>query len=367
MTSNSNAVLIVTTDPLRNPNYGGILQAWSLYQTLKRLGYSPWVYDKRATRRGRAWQTILTLGCRVAPRKFTQRWWYCWSENQSVLEFARANMRYTSSQMQPPSTRDAPGTPFVAYITGSDQVWRPDFYDVAEKLLDFVPTSFNGPLVAYAASFGKYDLDLYDEKLRRQTEPLAKKLTSLSVREYSAIEMARSLWDVEARRISDPIFLTTQDEYRRKFDIPAEQPTLVTYILDQNEAAQSAIGYLLSNAKEYGICETIDLASPDGTGRKRTVEEWIRAIATAKYVLTDSFHGTAFAILFGRHFITFPNAERGATRFDSLFAVYHSDGRNGGLVGNLIRDPGREAAQTIENEREAGLEFLVRALNNDVD
>lgn len=52
-----------------------------------------------------------------------------------------------------------------------------------------------------------------------------------------------------------------------------------------------------------------------------SVESWIEGIAHAKYVITDSFHGTVFSIIFQKQFVTLGNSVRGNSRFGSLFAA----------------------------------------------
>lgn len=362
--SSNGAVLVVTTDPLRNPNYGGILQAWALCEALKDLGYEPWIYDKRSTKLWRAWYALVRFGCRFAPHRLTLRWWYCWPENQTILKFARGNLRYSSSSTHAPSAEAAASEPFVAYVTGSDQVWRPEIYDAVEKLLGFVPTGFTGPRIAYAASFGKNDLTMFNDQLRTQTKPLAQQLTAVSVREESGIAMAKQLWDVGAQRVTDPVFLVTADEYRERFDIPDEQATLVTYILDPNEDAEKLASELFSDEK-LGIEEVIHLATHGKNSSKPTVEEWLRAIGSAKYVLTDSFHGTAFSILLNKPFIAFRNQYRGGTRFDSLFAVYQHDPAAGSHTAQLL-DPATargDRLRIVQTERDAGLAYLRSALD----
>jgi hypothetical protein len=357
------AVLVVTTDPLRNPNYGGILQAWALCEALKNLGYEPWIYDKRSTKLWRAWYALVRFGCRFVPHRLTLRWWYCWPENQTILKFARSNLRYSSSSTHTPRTETAASAPFVAYVTGSDQVWRPEIYDAAEKLLGFVDSGFTGPRIAYAASFGKNDLTMFNDQLRAKTKPLAQQLTAVSVREESGIAMAKQLWDVDAQRVTDPVFLLGADEYRERFDIADERDTLVTYILDPNEDAESLVSELLSE-EELGIKEVIHLSVHGKNSSKPTVEEWLRAIGSAKYVLTDSFHGTAFSILLNKPFIAFRNQYRGGTRFDSLFAVYQHDPAAGSYAAQLLHPSTAkgERLRIVQTERETGAAYLRAAL-----
>lgn len=174
--------------------------------------------------------------------------------------------------------------------------------------------------------------------------------------------MVKHLWGLDAQRVCDPVFLVSADEYRERFEIPAEQPILVTYILDPSDRAESVRSELMRHSEELGIGEVLDLAPRGRNVVKPTVEEWIRAIGSAKYVLTDSFHGTAFSILFGRRFITFPNESRGSTRLDTLFGIYGYQGEANSSTTQLQSALERDSSQIAKAERDAGMGYLRTAL-----
>ena len=62
-------------------------------------------------------------------------------------------------------------------------------------------------------------------------------------------------------------------------------------------------------------------------GTKATVEEWIRNFSEAEFIVTDSFHGTVFSILFNKPFFSVINLKRGATRFQSLLGAFGLEDR----------------------------------------
>jgi exopolysaccharide biosynthesis predicted pyruvyltransferase EpsI len=76
-----------------------------------------------------------------------------------------------------------------------------------------------------------------------------------------------------------------------------------------------------------------------------TVQTWLKAFADAKFVVTDSFHGTVFAILNHKPFITINNSKRGSSRFDSLLGTFKLHER---LVSPTADDIARVASQEID-------------------
>lgn len=108
---------------------------------------------------------------------------------------------------------------------------------------------------------------------------------------------------------------------------------LVCYILDENEEKKRLINEvslrlglptIMVNAK-WSINE------PLSARVQPSVEEWLTALASAAFVITDSFHGTVFSILFERKFLTIGNESRGLSRMESLLALF-------GLQDKLVTD-----------------------------
>jgi exopolysaccharide biosynthesis predicted pyruvyltransferase EpsI len=105
---------------------------------------------------------------------------------------------------------------------------------------------------------------------------------------------------------------------------------LLVYILDKTEDKQKAIEYI---AKELNVNTFTVGLDPQkqqlqsGSSTYPPVYEWLRGFRNAKYVITDSFHGCAFAILFNKPFIVYGNDSRGMTRFDSILDTFNLSSR----------------------------------------
>lgn len=97
------------------------------------------------------------------------------------------------------------------------------------------------------------------------------------------------------------------------------------------------------------------------------VEEWIKGFYDAKFVVTDSFHGTIFSIIFNKPFVAIVNKERGASRFESLLnllglqdrLVYNNDKK---IINELIETPidYKEVNDRLIKLKESSLNFLVK-------
>ncbi|MFB7894113.1 polysaccharide pyruvyl transferase family protein [Microbacterium sp. NPDC056044] len=374
-------LLIRTFPPNRNPNPGGILQAWALQRVLSTFGADVVTDGTKTNQRSRPpvpsrYQRLQRkISARLRPGLDKDRKAALAKVNSRVLSFARREI-----EQRPLYSGRAADSELVAwpdaFIAGSDQVWNPVYCDVPSFLFDFVGEDDPRPRVVYAASFGS-DNPPFDPALIAETAPLASRLNAVSVREESAVRLCREYWGIEAVRVVDPTMLLEPSAYRAVYEAntDADLPSggLAVYLLDRTPAKQSA-ARLLSTV--YGTEKALWADEPPGTAATRshpaeysrpTVEEWLSSIAMSNAVLTDSYHGAIFSILFNRPFLVFPNPKRGVARFDTLLGVF-------GLQDRIARgdshDIDRMAAPIdwtrvnalIADERERGIAFLRDAL-----
>jgi exopolysaccharide biosynthesis predicted pyruvyltransferase EpsI len=142
---------------------------------------------------------------------------------------------------------------------------------------------------------------------------------------------------------------------------------LFVYVLDQSQEVSQLVQQVADELHEqaYHFLPTLN-----ETTIMPSVTAWLKGFAEAKFVITDSFHGTVFAILFNKPFLVYANLQRGATRFTSLLKMFHLEER---LVMNVeelivekIKTPieWKTVNQIIEKERAASSAFLKNALNN---
>ena len=223
----------------------------------------------------------------------------------------------TSSRCYKYKAKDLDGCDIV--IVGSDQVWRPKYNYIIEDMYLKFAEGLSIKRIAFAASFGVDNWE-YTPKQTRECSKLAKKFDAISVREESGVKLCREHLGVDATLVLDPTLLLTKEDY---LPICEEVPVcsekyLAVYVLDEN--AEVAATYE-NEAAARGLTVKKFHADSNST---LTVPEWLAMFRDASYVVTDSFHGTVFSIIFGKDFKCIYNKSRGSARFESLLKLYNS-------------------------------------------
>lgn len=206
---------------------------------------------------------------------------------------------------------------FDAYIVGSDQVWRKRFterWGLERFYLDFAPS--DKKKVFYAASFGIPQSEYSSEDIDILT-PLYKKFYAVSVREESALRIIDGYgWTTPHAVLTlDPTLLLGVDVYKSivdKSDTIPSKGDMFCYILDSSEE----IMYLVNSiARDRNL--TPFYATLSGK-YSMSIEQWLRSFLDSKFVVTDSYHGLVFSVIFNKPFYLLYNSFRGNARFESL-------------------------------------------------
>lgn len=316
--------VFIITQPLLN-NYGGLLQNFALQKTLQKNGYDVKTIDYIRRPPLPLWKTFLswmkTILFIFIPGKRRKFVSYIHKGKRSPIseDFCNTYIQKTPVIIDYKKFLETQESPYCI-IVGSDQVWRPLYnYSIKDMFLDFCKENNNLKRIAYAASFGVDDWEL-SHKQTKACSALAKKFNAIGVREQSGVFLCKEHLGVDATWVLDPTLLLDKDDYCEICkDVPVTRKRiLAAYILDKNESI-------------YTLCESI--ASEQGLelhffeagqNARLTIPEWLAMFRDASYVITDSFHGTVFSIIFNKDFKCLYNKSRGSTRFESLLDMYHS-------------------------------------------
>lgn len=328
--------VLIRTLPLSNGNYGGILQAYALQQVVRALGCEPVTDISRAgVLFPKVKRVIKSLAIELPLVHSWRPNWFLDKVYQQVNELL---MEFVERHVSVIRLYDNFGRPnheltgsFDAMISGSDQVWRRAYGDVKSYLFDFAKDA-QIPKISYAASFGLDSIDAeYDEALVAETAVLAKRFDAISVREKSGVRICTEKWGVRAIQLIDPTMLLDVEHYAElagRAEIKMADG-LLSYVLDPSaEAEQWLEG--IKRALESSSCQLMpplpmslaELRASPGSFRRPSVYAWLHALQQAEYVVTDSFHGTVFSILFERPFLVVKNKKRGSARFDTLLEIF---------------------------------------------
>lgn len=307
--------IAILTQPL-SYNYGGILQNYALQQVLQRLGHDPITFDQVdwvPTIRIKIKLRLLLLLEKYKIRqlnhdnaidKFKSKYINTTYKADSLWDFKKLNWKYR------------PG----AIIVGSDQVWRPRYnWGCIDKMfLSFVPKRAKVKRIAYAVSFGTSEWEFTEEEAKK-CKKLLQRFDAVSTREIDGIELcSKYLNRKDVVNVLDPTLLLEKNDYLNLCkDIPkVVDDILFAYILDLDDKTTSIIENI---AQENGMRLKLVSAHSNWT---LSIEEWIAMFRDAKLIITDSFHGTVFSIIFNKNFYSICNQSRGNSRFTSLLTQF---------------------------------------------
>lgn len=204
-------------------------------------------------------------------------------------------------------------------ICGSDQIWNVSRHDSIDPVWFL---SLNGDWgrarkVAYAPSVA----DPIPDKHKNTLKKFLNEFSYVSVREKDDVSQIKELYDREVYHVCDPVFLLNQEEWRdimvkHKFD----KPYILCYFLNPSSEAVELVSYM---RKLIGIqVVQVDVNNLNKIKCNKdiidaTPEEFLGLIDNAAYVVTNSFHCTAFSVLFEKNFIVVRKKTANA-RMDSL-------------------------------------------------
>ncbi len=351
-------------------NYGGFLQTFALFTSLKKLGYSPLIINRRyPLPNGIAsmYLNFVDTFINGSFNKFRQR------QFTSITEpiFSHESMKDVAKELD-------------AVIVGSDQVWRLEYTKNIgfgyNMFLDFVPKEKKR--ISYAASFGTDKFEGNNEDIS-VVKDLLSTFSGISVRESSGVDLCSNLFNAHAEHVLDPTMLLKVEDYDTII-IPAEVSNIndkhfvVQYLLDPNPKRKTISTKI---AKKYnGNLKNIYRASDTDFSIKKHIfpsskhtfpsfSNWLWSIKNAQFVVTDSFHGVVFCILFNKQFVCIANTSRGVARMDSLLGMF---GLRSRLIDELANEEKylnlplidyNEVNTLIDFNREKSINFLINSLS----
>lgn len=320
-------------------NYGGLLQNYALQTVIKKLGHEPITLNHYSNNGPTIYVKILSIISRLLRKirgeNVVLRAWPTAKEYQVISANTSSFINRYINTTQPFLINKIKDLDFYydAIIVGSDQVWRYQMMknDILYMFCSFI-TTHSIKKIAYAASFGTDSWEM-PSNITSQVLGLAHKFDAISVREKSGLDLCKKYLDKEAHLVLDPTFLLTAYDYSMLIDYSQttscqSKDRISTYILDRDSFKDKIVnqiaekkGLLINNLRpnskfsEVGKDKIMDCVFIP-------VEAWLKGIKNAEMVITDSFHGTVFSIIFNKPFWVLKNSKRGNTRIDSILECF---------------------------------------------
>lgn len=355
-------------------NYGSFLQAFATQKMIEKIGHDCTIIDyirDDETYRKREY-TLLKRKNAWNKYFFTRAIYILLRQPESVVvgkKFEKYRKEYLNLSNRISDKIDLHNSIYAdVFMTGSDQVWgltEDGNYDSA-YFLDFVEQG--SKKVAYAASFGKSDIDNY---LLTDGVQLLKKYNTIAVREDSAIDILRAM-NINATQVLDPTLLISSIEWNQY--TKKKQRTGKYILIYQLHNDKKLNNYAKKLSKETGLPlfrVSVSLHQIVRGGRliwAPDISEFLYYIKNAECLITDSFHGTAFAINFNVSFVeVLPNTNTG-TRNQSILKLM-------GLTNRILIDEndlelGKRKInysyvnRILDEKRQESYEILNRMIND---
>lgn len=292
-----------------NDNYGGVLTSYALHESIRKLGLSVLMIDIPTITVDRKQADLPTMS-----RNFGRKHYY----SSAFLPDMKSHNLHCDT-----------------FISGSDQMWS---YALRQKSNNRTDYHLNfvydyKKKISYASSFGSSGNA--PEEYNMKITNLLHKFDFISVREDFAVKICEDTFGVKAVHVLDPVFIADPaiyDSLAEESNASCPKKYLCAYILDPTEEKKKAVRYA---AEKLGL-ELIVIGDPEplkkenkrklsdlpGFQENVELEDFVRFMKNADFVITDSYHGTCFSMLFRRNFISIGNRSRGVERFLSLFRQF---------------------------------------------
>jgi polysaccharide pyruvyl transferase WcaK-like protein len=285
-------------------NYGAVLQAYALQTFLSERGHLVEVVDYRPL-----------ANMPIFKKFFSKKLTGCINKWEMVYKcslfesFRKDYLNRTPAVFHVIKDLDSIADRFDILITGSDQVWNPQWLSEIEGLFDFYFLSFAGQKtkrISYAASFGHSEKETMNEQWQKIISEKLKGFNAISVRELSGVDLVRQLCGrTDAEQVVDPTLLLDSLKYEKIASKNSKKRKyLFCYMLhgldkDAEEirkkiAEQFDLTVLKCDANKTGLHFGYNLPSP---------VDWLRYIRNASFMVTNSFHGVVFCLLFHIPFV----------------------------------------------------------------
>ena len=294
-------------------NYGSVFQAYALQRACEDLGYQTEIIDYNFPNEFHSCNKYVEASSSQPNEPKWIKLLYAldlMKQHKGISNFVSRYEHLSCNQYNSPSELKEVPPHYDIYITGSDQLWNPRHCNGDPAfMLHFAPEE--SLKISYAASIGT---DSIPEELYPQYKRLLNRYTSIAVRENSGVDVIKKVVDKDATVVLDPTLLLNYNKWnqiaapKRQF----KKKYILCYFLNYTFNAFPYVDQLADYMQKQTGYEVVRVARPPHRlGMPHThyrvgasPEEFLALVRDAEIVLTTSFHGTAFAVNYGKPVFT---------------------------------------------------------------
>ena len=300
-------------------NYGAVLQCFALQEYLKILGHEVCVINYRPSYLKYGlfiwynWLSLNPVKCIKKIIKQLRSLNLQYKRFKAFESFIHRRLNVKSINLQ------SVHNDIDCFVFGSDQIWRKNNNQFDPIYFGEFKAAHGHKLISYAASMG---LDKLSETEKGQISKWLKNFSIITVRETSLKQLLSPLTDKKIDVVVDPTFLLSQQEWMKIARTPdVDKPYILIYQVIPNPLANEIADIAAKKLK----AEIIEIASKvNNTQRNHRVvytaspEEFLGWIMNARFVVTTSFHGTAFSVIFNKAFVSIKQNKPSDLRIKSI-------------------------------------------------
>ncbi len=367
----------------KSDNLGAVLQAYALEECIRKKGYSAEIIQySDLKKKEKKMNTV---------KKVLHNFWYHTLKRKilkdkkwvSVQNFINKNdslseqVYYSSAEINnhPPH--------YDVYITGSDQVWNDSITGEDDSFyLSFAPEK--ATKISYGSSCGSIKGLL---KNKEKKAMLLSRYDAVAVRESNLVSALKNEFNIDAQLVLDPTLLLRPADWESVLSQSKKALKgnyILCYIMPGDKVIETGIAQIAKELSRQTGYRIVRLGLKDKDRLKFRKDdifdagpaEFVRLIADAEYVVTNSFHGSVFSINFGKNVYGVINGEVDgrATRAARLISVYELLGMNDRLImfktndeswkSSVVKDDYdySQAHQKLEEEREKSVSYLLKGI-----
>lgn len=312
-------------------NYGAVLQAYALINYLKSIGHDVEVIDYWPTGHAKAYALFnkdslknKSIFVKLKILLYVLFRFKRAKKRKKKMEDLQKKFFEITDFPKYKSSEDLKNVNYDIVVYGSDQIWwKSSFptylgYDYV-YWGDFIPNSCKK--ITYSASMGKIDLSNSDLSTIQNK---LKSFSSIAVREKKLADILQRYTTTHINQTIDPVFLISKDKWNALCNHVFYKRKYVLLFNLMHSPAASKYAKKISKEHNLDIIEITSLVEPFKFAKNILQEldaiEFISYVKNAQYVVTSSFHGTAFSIIFEKQFISV-GMKNNAERVKSLLSI----------------------------------------------
>ncbi len=348
-----------------NHNYGNKFQNFAMQEVLKKYNYDVCTLNMQKIRQNSVEKvTYIERLKNISLKKVLKKVkeiYNSMDRKRRFLAFKSFSDKYI--KMQDFTSNDELKSEYEKVCIGSDQIWNPELENFYYSYAQFQDSN---KVFSYAPSFGVSE---FDKKYLQEIKKGLENVSNISVREEKGADIIKEITGREAEVLVDPTMLLKVEQWNNVLKEPIRKPKkefVMVYFLGNYSKERRK--YIKKFAKENNL-EIVELGQVDLKKYFCTdPAEFLYFVKNAKIILTDSFHGAVFSILYSRPFYVLKREDKltsMSSRIETLLKRFE-------LQGRMLKDYTQEIVldidythvdEILKGEREKSDKYLRKALD----